>query len=151
MRSSIDKVRERTRRSTDERRGSEESASGKRLSALIGRGSKRLKLKEKNTGNNTLSVHSGESGDLAVSDSSLLDDDGNSSLLTDDCSDNEGYVCEHLIALARRTHLLEAHTYIPPCASNAAQRSACQHASAARLRFEPGELSEPALARMFTL
>lgn len=105
MRSSIDKVRERTRRSTDERRGSEESASGKRLSALIERGSKRLKRKEKNTNGNTLGVHSGESGDLAVSDGSLLDDDGNSSLLTDDCSDNEGYVRQHLIALVRPTHL----------------------------------------------
>jgi hypothetical protein len=41
--------------------------------------------------------HSGESGELAFSDGgrsegSLLDEDGHSSLLTDDGSDNEGYV-----------------------------------------------------------
>lgn len=105
----MDKVKERTRRSTDERRGSEESASNRRLSALIDRGSRKLKRKEKDnnnnntTGNNnTLSVHSGDSaGDLALSDTngSLLDEDGNSSLLTDDGSDIEGYVLECLIAL----------------------------------------------------
>ncbi|KAM0716532.1 hypothetical protein Q7P37_007977 [Cladosporium fusiforme] len=95
-----DKVKERTRRSTDERRGSEESATNKRLSALLDRGSRKLKRKEKNTAggggsNNTLGVHSGEStGDLALSDersdASLLDEDGRSSLLTDDGSDMEG-------------------------------------------------------------
>lgn len=102
----MDKVKERTRRSTDERRGSEESASNRRLSALIDRGSRRLMRKEKDnnttTNNNTLSVHSGDSaGDLALSDTngSLLDEDGNSSLLTDDGSDIEGYVLECLIAL----------------------------------------------------
>lgn len=95
----IDKVRERTRTSVDERRGSEESASGTRLSALLERGTRKLKRKEKNNNNgaSTLSVnHSGESGELAFSDGrsegSLLDEDGNSSLLTDDGSEHDGYV-----------------------------------------------------------
>lgn len=95
MDTAIDKVKERARRSTDERRGSDDSVSNNRLSALIGRG-KKLKRKEKSPDKNTLGVHSGDSGDLAVSDArsdgSLLDEDGNSSLLTDDGSDNEGYV-----------------------------------------------------------
>jgi hypothetical protein len=102
MDAALDKVRERTRKSVDERRGSEESASGARLSALLERGARKLKRKEKNNNNNgasTLSVHhSGESGELAFSDGgrsegSLLDeDDGNSSLLTDDGSEHDGYV-----------------------------------------------------------
>jgi len=100
MDAALDKVRERTRKSVDERRGSEESASGARLSALLERGARKLKRKEKNNnGASTLSVnHSGESGELAFSDGgrsegSLLDeDDGNSSLLTDDGSENDGYV-----------------------------------------------------------
>ena len=103
MDGAIDKVRERARRSVDERRGSEESASGARLSALLGRGARKLKRKEKNNNNinngaSTLGVnHSGESGELALSDGrsegSLLDeDDANSSLLTDDGSENDGYV-----------------------------------------------------------
>lgn len=104
MDGAIDKVRERARRSVDERRGSEESASGARLSALLGRGARKLKRKEKNNNNinnppSTLGVHhSGESGELAFSDGrsegSLLDeDDGNSSLLTDDGPENDdGYV-----------------------------------------------------------
>jgi len=103
MDGAIDKVRERARRSVDERRGSEESASGARLSALLGRGARKLKRKEKNNNNinngaSTLGVnHSGESGELAFSDGrsegSLLDeDDANSSLLTDDGSENDGYV-----------------------------------------------------------
>lgn len=103
MDGAIDKVRERARKSVDERRGSEESASGARLSALLGRGARKLKRKEKNNTNinngaSTLGVnHSGESGELAFSDGrsegSLLDeDDANSSLLTDDGSENDGYV-----------------------------------------------------------
>jgi hypothetical protein len=103
MDAALDKVRERTRKSVDERRGSEESASGARLSALLERGARKLKRKEKNNnphnGASTLSVHhSGESGELAFSDGgrsegSLLDeDDGNSSLLTDDGSEHDGYV-----------------------------------------------------------
>lgn len=98
MDNAIDKVRERTRNSVDERRGSDESASGKRLTALLERGTRRLKRKEKNNnGASSLGVnHSGESGELAFSDGrsegSLLDEDGNSSLLTDDGSDIEGYV-----------------------------------------------------------
>lgn len=104
MDGAFDKVRERARKSVDERRGSEESASGARLSALLGRGARKLKRKEKNNNNvisngpSTLSVHhSGESGELAFSDGrsegSLLDeDDANSSLLTDDGSENDGYV-----------------------------------------------------------
>lgn len=99
MDNAIDKVRERTRKSVDERRGSDDSVSGNRLSALLDRGARRLKRKEKNNNNgaSTLGVnHSGESGELALSDGrsegSLLDEDGNSSLLTDDGSDNDGYV-----------------------------------------------------------
>lgn len=98
MDNAIDKVRERTRKSVDERRGSDDSVSGNRLSALLDRGARRLKRKEKNNnGASTLGVnHSGESGELAFSDGrsegSLLDEDGNSSLLTDDGSDNDGYV-----------------------------------------------------------
>jgi hypothetical protein len=104
MDGALDKVRERARKSVDERRGSEESASGARLSALLGRGARKLKRKEKNNDNNVnngpsnLGVqHSGESGELAFSDGrsegSLLDeDDANSSLLTDDGSENDGYV-----------------------------------------------------------
>lgn len=103
MDGAIDKVRERARKSVDERRGSEESASGARLSALLGRGARKLKRKEKNNANinngaSTLGVnHSSESGELAFSDGrsegSLLDeDDANSSLLTDDGSENDGYV-----------------------------------------------------------
>lgn len=103
MDGAIDKVRERARKSVDERRGSEESASGARLSALLGRGARKLKRKEKNNNNvnngpsNLVAHHSGESGELAFSDGrsegSLLDeDDANSSLLTDDGSENDGYV-----------------------------------------------------------
>ena len=103
MDGAIDKVRERARKSVDERRGSAESASRARLSALLGRGARKLKRKEKNNTNinngaSTLGVnHSGESGELAFSDGrsegSLLDeDDANSSLLTDDGSENDGYV-----------------------------------------------------------
>jgi hypothetical protein len=103
MDGAIDKVRERARRSVDERRGSEESASGARLSALLGRGARKLKRKDKNNNSinngSTLGVHhSGESGELAFSDGrsegSLLDEeDGNSSLLTDDGPEtDDGYV-----------------------------------------------------------
>lgn len=102
MDTAIDKVRERTRKSVDERRGSDESVSANRLSSLLERGARKLKRKEKdhenNNGASTLAVnHSGESGELAFSDGgrsegSLLDEDGHSSLLTDDGSDNEGYV-----------------------------------------------------------
>jgi hypothetical protein len=96
MNTALDKVRERTRKSIDERRGSDESTSANRLSSLLERGTRKLKRKEKNNTNNwasTLGVnHSGESGELALSDGSLLDEDGSSSLLTDDGSDNEGYV-----------------------------------------------------------
>lgn len=103
MDGALDRVRERARKSVDERRGSEESASGARLSALLGRGARKLKRKEKNNDNinngaSTLGVnHSGDSGELAFSDGrsegSLLDeDDANSSLLTDDGSENDGYV-----------------------------------------------------------
>jgi ribosome-associated translation inhibitor RaiA len=101
MDTAIDKVRERTRKSVDERRGSDESVSANRLSSLLERGARKLKRKEKNNDNDgasTLAVnHSGESGELAFSDGgrsegSLLDEDGHSSLLTDDGSDNERYV-----------------------------------------------------------
>jgi len=100
MDAAIDKVRERARKSVDERRGSDDSASATRLSALINRKLKR-KDKEKDKDslgarNSTLAVDSGESGELALSDArsdgSLLDEDGHSSLLTDDGSDNDGYV-----------------------------------------------------------
>jgi hypothetical protein len=100
MDAAIDKVRERARKSVDERRGSDDSASQTRFSALLAR---KLKRKEKDKDNDslgarnsTLVVDSGESGDLALSDTrsegSLLDEDGHSSLLTDDGSDNDGYV-----------------------------------------------------------
>ena len=118
MDGAIDKVRERARRSVDERRGSEESASGARLSALLGRGARKLKRKEKNNNNvnngpsNLVAHHSGESGELAFSDGrsegSLLDeDDANSSLLTDDGSENDGYVWTLFfsISIPSATHL----------------------------------------------
>ena len=100
MDAAIDKVRERTRKSVDERRGSDDSASGTRLSALINRKLKRKDKEKDKDGlgarNSTLVVDSGESGELALSDArsegSLLDEDGHSSLLTDDGSDNDGYV-----------------------------------------------------------
>lgn len=165
MDSALDKVKERTRRSTDERRGSEESASNKRLSALLDRGGRKWKRKEKNTaGNgNTLSVHSGESaGDLALSDhnrsdGSLLDEDGNSSLLTDDGSDIEGYVSECFIACHCLPIIIPCPRAYPcpevSCQSayldTTAQHSTAQHTSAiAALRAER-ELSERLL--VFTL
>jgi hypothetical protein len=100
MDAAIDKVRERARKSVDERRGSDDSASQTRFSAMITR---KLKRKDKDKDkdslgarNSTLVVDSGESGDLALSDArsdgSLLDEDGHSSLLTDDGDDNDGYV-----------------------------------------------------------
>jgi hypothetical protein len=100
MDAAIDKVRERARKSVDERRGSDDSASQTRFSGFIAR---KLKRKEKDKDNDslgarnsTLVVDSGESGDLALSDArsdgSLLDEDGHSSLLTDDGSDTDGYV-----------------------------------------------------------
>lgn len=100
MDAAIDKVRERARKSVDERRGSDDSASGTRLSALINRKLKRKDKEKDKDGlgarNSTLVVDSGESGELALSDArsegSLLDEDGHSSLLTDDGSDNDGYV-----------------------------------------------------------
>jgi hypothetical protein len=102
MDAAIDKVRERARKSVDERRGSDDSASQTRFSALLARKLKRKdKDKDKDNDslgarNSTLVVDSGESGDLALSDArsdgSLLDEDGHSSLLTDDGSDNDGYV-----------------------------------------------------------
>jgi hypothetical protein len=87
MDTAIDKVRERTRKSVDERRGSDESVSANRLSNLLERGARKLKRKEKNNDNDGAST-------LAVnrSEGSLLDEDGHSSLLTDDGSDNERYV-----------------------------------------------------------
>lgn len=104
MDTAIDKVRERTRKSVDERRGSDDSTSGNRLSALLNRKLKRKDKDRNNPGASTLGVHSGESGELALSDAhshseegSLLDEDGNSSLLTDDGSLHDGYVFEHYV------------------------------------------------------
>lgn len=142
MRSSMDtaigKVRDRSRRNSDARRGSDES--GRRLSALIERGSRKLKRKDKsntNANSSTLSVHSGEhsgeSGELAFSDgrseASLVDEDGNNSLFTDDGSDHDGYVLEHFIACDS----LQNTPYIPPCR----QSLCCLHVSIGMLQASP--------------
>ena len=148
MDAALDKVRERTRKSIDERRGSEESASGARLSALLERGARKLKRKEKNNnGASTLSVnHSGESGELAFSDGgrsegSLLDeDDGNSSLLTDDGSENDGYVSTFSYLLPSSHPAIHPYRYTCNCSVMSMQPVACtcQH------RHAPS--SAPALA-----
>lgn len=134
MDAAIDKVRERTRKSVDERRGSDDSASNKRLSALLERGTRKLKRKEKNediTRGSTLGVHSGDSGELAFSDGrsegSLLDEDGNSSLLTDDGSDNDGYVSAYFIVC---TSLPMPQNMPPPVRRQSHCCLACTSASA---------------------
>ena len=143
MDAAIDKVRERARKSVDERRGSDDSASQTRFSALLAR---KLKRKDKEQDkdkdslgarNSALVVYSGESGELALSDArsdggSLLDEDGHSSLLTDDGSDNDGYVLNiyiildfviypslHIASLPSTNH---AHSHLQ---TNAIHRSAC--------------------------
>jgi len=138
MDAAIDKVRERARKSVDERRGSDDSASQTRFSALITR---KLKRKEKDKDkdslsarNSTLVVDSGESGELALSDArsdgSLLDEDGHSSLLTDDGSDNEGYVLSIYFILDTVIYLLLHSASLPSTnhprlQTNAIYRSAC--------------------------
>ena len=141
MDSAIDKVRERARKSVDERRGSDDSASGARLSALITR---KLKRKDKDKDkdslgarSSTLVVDSGESGDLALSDTrsegSLLDEDGHSSLLTDDGSDNDGYVLNlsfhsinEFVIHHPPLHVASlSSTYHPRLQTNPIYRSAC--------------------------
>lgn len=137
MRSSMDtaigKVRDRSRRNSDARRGSDES--GRRLSALIERGSRKLKRKDKsntNINSNTLGVHSGESGELAFSDGrsegSLVDEDGNNSLFTDDGSDHDGYVLEHFIACDSAEYTLH---------STCRQSLCCLHVSIGMLHASP--------------
>jgi hypothetical protein len=102
LRGSVDglmvKVKSKARRSIDARRGSDESASGNRLSTLLDRTRRGSKQKNSTSPmrNRPLSVHSGESGDNALrrnhSDVSLANGSGNSSLLTEDYSDSETYV-----------------------------------------------------------
>ena len=93
----LDKVIAKARRSSDDRRGSNDSAGGNRLSALVNR---RRKSKQKDAGltdSRPISVRSGDSaGDLSSaltagnrSDLSLADGSGNSSLLTDGYSEDE--------------------------------------------------------------
>lgn len=95
IRSSIDegikKVKERTKRSNDDRRGSDDPAK-RGLSALLAR-------KKRNSKGDILDVErnmSTGSGALSTSgnrsESSLLGGSGHSSILTDDYSDTEGYV-----------------------------------------------------------
>jgi hypothetical protein len=160
MDTALDKVRERTRKSVDERRGSDESASANRLSSLLERGARKLKRKEKNNDNNdgasTLAVnHSGESGELAFSDGgrsegSLLDEDGHSSLLTDDGSDNEGYVQHSIICAIRPCLRTSSHRNTQPLCY---LLHACQHrhpkSSAPALAQPERELCEGALASSF--
>lgn len=87
----IDKVKQRARRrSVDDRCGSEES-SGNRLSSLLAR-RKRSPKKSSSGLERHLSAQSGGSLSGNHSDSSLVDESGRSSLLTDDNSDIEGYV-----------------------------------------------------------
>lgn len=145
MDNAIDKVRERTRKSVDERRGSDDSASNKRLSALLERGTRKLKRKEKNESNtrpSTLGVHSGDSGELAFSDGgrsegSLLDEDGNSSLLTDDGSENDGYVFAHLVACTSLPCLQNAPLLVcrqSLCCLACTSASACSRSGQQHLR-----------------
>nr|OQO29678.1 hypothetical protein B0A51_02583 [Rachicladosporium sp. CCFEE 5018] len=99
LRSSVDglleKVKTRAKKSVDDRRDSDDSTTGSRLVAFIDR--KRRSSKQKNgTGpsdSRRSSVQHGESDSLDLprsrSDLSLGDGSGNSSLLTDDYSDEE--------------------------------------------------------------
>ena len=98
LRSSIDKVKQRTRRSIDDRRGSADAGTN-RLSKLLPRRKRSAKPEDTNGLErelSTLSSADGTLGSLSVSgtrsDTSLFDDSGHSSLLTDDNSDVEGYV-----------------------------------------------------------
>lgn len=94
MDAALEKVKDKTkRRSVDDRRGSEDMSS-KRLSSFIP-GKKRASKKDAPGLERNLSAQSaGDSVSFISnrSETSLLDESGHSSLLTDDNSDMEGYV-----------------------------------------------------------
>lgn len=93
MDAAFEKVKERTRRkSVDDRRGSDD-ASARRLSSIIPHRKRASKVDAPGLQRN-LSAQSGDNLSFTGnrSESSLLDDSGHSSLLTDDNSDVEGYV-----------------------------------------------------------
>lgn len=94
MDAAIGKVKERTkRRSVDDRRGSDDTST-KRLSALLPRKRRGSKQDVSGPERNLSAVSTNDSlaGSGNHSESSLVDDSGHSSLLTDDNSDVEGYV-----------------------------------------------------------